>query len=153
MWRFTISVRDVLLQPALRCFLRRGDERDRVNLAKVMDSPTSWRALSSSHKGHNHLLLPSHVRRRLLHSFPRPRAAFYPNLNAATKEQRPFSRSAAKRECVMALGSIQHLQHYFTKTGLITKECVSGLYPLISHLIAVPGLTPRESVLSPHSGP
>lgn len=52
----------------------------------------------------------------------RPQAAFYPNVNAANKEQKPFSRSAAKRESVMALGSIEHLQHYFTKTGLIVKK-------------------------------
>ena len=59
----------------------------------------------------------------------RPQAAVYPNLNAANKEQKPFSRSAAKRESVMALGSIEHLQHYFTKTGLIAKkEYVRGFY-------------------------
>src|SRR5260370_14007763 len=59
----------------------------------------------------------------------RPQAAFYPNVNAANKEQKPFSRSAAKRESVMALGSIEHLQHYFTKTGLIAKkEYVRGFY-------------------------
>ena len=52
----------------------------------------------------------------------RPQAAFYPNVNAVNKEQKPFSRSAAKRDSVMALGSIEHLQHYFTKTGLITKK-------------------------------
>ena len=52
----------------------------------------------------------------------RPQAAFYPNVNATNKEQKPFSRSAAKRESVMALGSIEHLQHYFTKTGLIEKK-------------------------------
>jgi len=39
---------------------------------------------------------PTHVRRLLLRSFPRPQAAFCPNVNAATKEQKPFSRSAAK---------------------------------------------------------
>ena len=44
--------------------------------------------------------------------------AFYPNLNSSNKPQKPFSRSAAKRESVMTLGSIEHLQHYFTKTGL-----------------------------------
>jgi hypothetical protein len=59
----------------------------------------------------------------------RPQAAFYPNVNAANKEQKPFSRSAAKRDSVMALGSIEHLQHYFTKTGLIAKkEYVTVLY-------------------------
>jgi hypothetical protein len=50
----------------------------------------------------------------------RRQTAFYPN--TANKPQKPFSRSAAKRESVMALGSIEHLQHYFTKTGLVTRK-------------------------------
>lgn len=51
---------------------------------------------------------------------PRRTPAIYPNtLRAAPK---PFSRSAAKRESVMALGSIEHLQHYFTKTGIAAKQ-------------------------------
>ncbi|KAI9439284.1 hypothetical protein H4582DRAFT_1948160 [Lactarius indigo] len=70
----------------------------------------------------------------------RPQAAFYPNVNAANKEQKPFSRSAAKRESVMALGSIEHLQHYFTKTGLIAKKESNaqrkGLVPAIGSLSA-----------------
>jgi hypothetical protein len=50
----------------------------------------------------------------------RRQTAIYPNtLRAAPK---PFSRSAAKRESVMALGSIEHLQHYFTKTGIAAKS-------------------------------
>ncbi|KAI0338691.1 hypothetical protein BDW22DRAFT_1415373 [Trametopsis cervina] len=48
----------------------------------------------------------------------RRQVAFYPNMNQGNKPLKPFSRSAAKRESVMALGSIEHLQHYFTKTGL-----------------------------------
>lgn len=44
--------------------------------------------------------------------------AYYPNMNSSNKQLKPFSRSAAKRESVMALGSIEHLQHYFTKTGI-----------------------------------
>lgn len=52
----------------------------------------------------------------------RRQTAFYPNMNASNKQQKPFSRSAAKRESVMALGSIEHLQHYFTKTGLAAKK-------------------------------
>lgn len=47
--------------------------------------------------------------------------AFYPNVNSANKTSKPFSRSAAKRESVMMLGSIEHLQHYFTKTGIAAK--------------------------------
>lgn len=52
----------------------------------------------------------------------RRQTAFYPNMNSSNKPQKPFSRSAAKRESVMALGSIEHLQHYFTKTGLVSKQ-------------------------------
>ena len=52
----------------------------------------------------------------------RRQTAFYPNMNSSNKPQKPFSRSAAKRESVMALGSIEHLQHYFTKTGLAAKQ-------------------------------
>lgn len=52
----------------------------------------------------------------------RRQTAFYPNMNAANKPQKPFSRSAAKRESVMMLGSIEHLQHYFTKTGIAAKK-------------------------------
>jgi hypothetical protein len=50
----------------------------------------------------------------------RRQTAIYPNtLRSAPK---PFSRSAAKRESVMALGSIEHLQHYFTKSGIAAKQ-------------------------------
>ena len=52
----------------------------------------------------------------------RRQTAFYPNLNSANKPQKPFSRSAAKRESVMALGSIEYLQHYFTKTGIAAQS-------------------------------
>ncbi|KAJ7485134.1 hypothetical protein B0H11DRAFT_2018242 [Mycena galericulata] len=52
----------------------------------------------------------------------RRQTAFYPNVNSSNKPQKPFSRSAAKRESVMALGSIEHLQHYFTKTGIEAKK-------------------------------
>ena len=47
--------------------------------------------------------------------------AFYPNMNSSNKPLKPFSRSAAKRQSVMTLGSIEHLQHYFTKTGIVAK--------------------------------
>ena len=52
----------------------------------------------------------------------RRQTAFYPNMNSSNRLQKPVSRSAAKRESVMALGSIEHLQHYFTKTGLAAKR-------------------------------
>ena len=48
--------------------------------------------------------------------------AFYPNMNSTNKPQKPFSMSAAKRESVMALGSIEYLQHYFTKTGIAAQS-------------------------------
>ncbi|EPQ53266.1 hypothetical protein GLOTRDRAFT_63954 [Gloeophyllum trabeum ATCC 11539] len=56
----------------------------------------------------------------------RRQTAFYPNMNKSAKPQKPFSRSAAKRESVMALGSIEHLQHYFTKTGLSAQQETAG---------------------------
>jgi hypothetical protein len=43
-------------------------------------------------------------------------------MNPSSKPQKPFSRSAAKRDSVMALGSIEHLQYYFTKTGIAAKK-------------------------------
>ncbi|KAG6858317.1 hypothetical protein C0991_003021, partial [Blastosporella zonata] len=52
----------------------------------------------------------------------RRQPAYYPNVNSSNKPLKPFSRSAAKRESVMALGSIEHLQHYFTKTGIAAKK-------------------------------
>ena len=55
----------------------------------------------------------------------RRQTAIYPNLSGPNKPSKPFSRSAAKRESVMALGSIEHLQHYFTKVGIAAeKKCV-----------------------------
>jgi len=52
----------------------------------------------------------------------RRQTAFYPIVNSTNKQSKPFSRSAAKRESVLALGSIEHLQHYFTKAGLSAKS-------------------------------
>ncbi|KAF9788011.1 hypothetical protein BJ322DRAFT_1002048 [Thelephora terrestris] len=68
----------------------------------------------------------------------RRQVAFYPNMNASNKPQKPFSRSAAKRESVMTLGSIEHLQHYFTKTGLAANKdslstATKGLVPALGH--------------------
>ncbi|KAF9560411.1 hypothetical protein CPC08DRAFT_762703 [Agrocybe pediades] len=73
----------------------------------------------------------------------RRQTAFYPNMNSSNKQQKPFSRSAAKRESVMALGSIEHLQHYFTKTGLAAKKNPldkphHGLVPAIGGLGHIP---------------
>lgn len=52
----------------------------------------------------------------------RRQTAFYPVVNSSNKVNKPFSRSAAKRSSVMALGSIEYLQHYFTKTGIAAKK-------------------------------
>ncbi|KAK6974629.1 hypothetical protein R3P38DRAFT_3132604 [Favolaschia claudopus] len=73
----------------------------------------------------------------------RRQTAFYPNMNSSNKTQKPFSRSAAKRESVMALGSIEHLQHYFTKTGIEAKKNAKaaqahrGLVPVFGGLTHV----------------
>ncbi|KAJ7764920.1 hypothetical protein B0H16DRAFT_1687640 [Mycena metata] len=73
----------------------------------------------------------------------RRQTAFYPNVNSTNKPQKPFSRSAAKRESVMALGSIEHLQHYFTKTGIEAKKNAKagkvhhGLVPVFGGLTHV----------------
>ena len=72
-------------------------------LAIVIDSPSSNASPATTQKA-------------------RRQTAFYPNVNSSNKLQKPFSRSAAKRESVMALGSIEHLQHYFTKTGIASKK-------------------------------
>ena len=55
--------------------------------------------------------------------------AFYPNMNSGNKPLKPFSRSAAKRQSVMTLGSIEHLQHYFTKTGIAAKSKYVSVSP------------------------
>ncbi|KAG6917395.1 hypothetical protein DXG01_002664 [Tephrocybe rancida] len=93
----------------------------------------------------------------------RRQTAFYPNLNSTNKPLKPFSRSAAKRESVMALGSIEHLQHYFTKTGIAAKKNPlnkphQGLVPAIgglSHVRTSPSISsqfelpPSPAVPSP----
>lgn len=58
-------------------------------------------------------------------------AAFYPN--TLNKSPKPFSRSAAKRESVMALGSIEHLQYYFAKAGVSARQ----KYVCIEHFTSV----------------
>lgn len=71
--------------------------------------------------------------------------AFYPNMNPSNKPLKPFSRSAAKRQSVMTLGSIEHLQHYFTKTGIAAKSKYVP-FPSISYLAAKPFQKPLEEV-------
>ena len=59
----------------------------------------------------------------------RRQTAIYPNLSGPNKPSKPFSRSAAMRESVMALGSIEYLQHYFTKSGIAAKQkCVVSFH-------------------------
>ncbi|EJT98219.1 hypothetical protein DACRYDRAFT_118938 [Dacryopinax primogenitus] len=82
------------------------------------------------------IIFPSDGRPQHLSQPPPPRrkASIYP-LSLAGKQTKPFSRSAAKRESVMMLGSIEHLQHYFTKQGIVAKQrpskVLSRLVPAI----------------------
>ncbi|KAJ3746139.1 hypothetical protein DFH05DRAFT_914316 [Lentinula detonsa] len=81
----------------------------------------------------------------------RRQTAFYPHVNSSNKTQKPFSRSAAKRESVMALGSIEHLQYYFTKAGLKSKKKPLdkphyGLVPAIGSSIHSPGTSSITSI-------
>ncbi|WAR62777.1 hypothetical protein PtB15_15B365 [Puccinia triticina] len=66
----------------------------------------------------------------------RPRMPYYTPANP-----RQFSSSAAKRESVMALGSIAHLQHYFVRNGLATKNRSASHKNMI---LAVPGRDPSQ---------
>ncbi|CAH7673002.1 hypothetical protein BY996DRAFT_4582295 [Phakopsora pachyrhizi] len=61
----------------------------------------------------------------------RSRKAYYTPQNP-----RQFSSSAAKRNSVMALGSIAHLQHYFVKHGLANRERPSHHKGMV---LAIPG--------------
>ncbi|EIN04477.1 hypothetical protein PUNSTDRAFT_128318 [Punctularia strigosozonata HHB-11173 SS5] len=87
----------------------------------------------------------------------RRQTAFYPNMKSSsgTKQLKPFSRSAAKRESVMALGSIEHLQHYFTKTGLsaptnpLEKKNL-GLVPALGGIVS--GINTGLALPTSHSG-
>ncbi|KAF8632472.1 hypothetical protein AX15_001871 [Amanita polypyramis BW_CC] len=71
--------------------------------------------------------------------------AVYSSTKSSAKTLKPFSRSAAKRESVLALGSIEHLQHYFTKTGLVANRDPLdkphyGLVPAIGGAAYLPSL-------------
>ena len=52
----------------------------------------------------------------------RRQTLIYPPSKDSVRTPKPFSRSAAKRDSVLALGSIEHLQHYFTKAGIQAKQ-------------------------------
>lgn len=69
---------------------------------------------------------PAAEPRRPLRNKNRP-TAFYGSPNPRAPPQ-PFSRSAAKRESVMALGSIQHLQHLYAKNGLASKARLGSVH-------------------------
>ncbi|KAI0631512.1 hypothetical protein C8Q77DRAFT_1127287 [Trametes polyzona] len=93
----------------------------------------------------------------------RRQVAFYPNMNSSNKPQKPFSRSAAKRESVMALGSIEYLQHYFTKTGIAAESdplqkpnsglrpAIGGLHSLKNRLSAAPDFVLPPSPAMPQA--
>ena len=75
--------------------------------------------------------------------------AFYPNMNSSNKPLKPFSRSAAKRQSVMTLGSIEHLQHYFTKTGIAAKSTyvsTTSLSCLVAKVVQQPFQEAKRSV-------
>ncbi|KAG8903428.1 hypothetical protein FRB99_003323 [Tulasnella sp. 403] len=78
-------------------------------------------------------------------------AAFYPHIQ--NKPSMPFSKSAAKRESVMALGSIEHLQYYFSKAGLArkTKPRVKGLVPALGPSIVPTVEISASSPISPRT--
>ncbi|KAF8335400.1 uncharacterized protein EI90DRAFT_3153008 [Cantharellus anzutake] len=89
---------------------------------------------------------PSNVERKK----QRRQTAVYPNINSTNKVEKPFSKSAAKRDSVLALGSIEHLQHYFTKTGLsASKKPLSGKGPFVPALgpLAIPQDQPSVPTL------
>ncbi|KLO05055.1 hypothetical protein SCHPADRAFT_1003074 [Schizopora paradoxa] len=102
----------------------------------VFEFPSSASSSSSS---------PSKARRQ---------TAIYPNLSGLNKPSKPFSRSAAKRESVMALGSIEYLQHYFTKSGIAAKQNPlkpnSGSRPAIGGGIHAPSKASLGSISEFH---
>lgn len=59
----------------------------------------------------------------------------------ASPSLQPFSRSAAKRSSVMALGSIQYLQHQYTKLGIAGPAPLrpsGGVSSLVGSLVEEP---------------
>ncbi|KAG1772463.1 hypothetical protein EV702DRAFT_1134014 [Suillus placidus] len=83
--------------------------------------PLTPPALTPDYTGSASTDSQSHAEAAVKNLKARRSTAFYPNMNSANKPVKPFSRSAAKRQSVMTLGSIEHLQHYFTKTGIVAK--------------------------------
>ncbi|KIY44644.1 hypothetical protein FISHEDRAFT_23184, partial [Fistulina hepatica ATCC 64428] len=98
--------------------------------------------------------LPSPTESFLSPARARRQTSFYPHTNSSNRHEKPFSRSAAKRESVMALGSIEHLQHYFTKTGIAAKKislakAPAGLVPAIGGKSHVRGNSSLGSIELP----
>ncbi|EOR03713.1 hypothetical protein J056_003170 [Wallemia ichthyophaga EXF-994] len=85
--------------------------------------------------------------RRPLRSKNRP-TAFYGSPNPRAPPQ-PFSRSAAKRESVMALGSIQHLQHLYAKNGLASKARPHNVTHASDVVLALGPSAAEEGMLEP----
>lgn len=89
-------------------------------------SPQSQEPHSSQSASNDDDLTPS-SRQTDSRMSTRSRRAYY-----TPQTPRQFSSSAAKRESVMALGSIAHLQHYFVKNGLANKDRYT-LVPFVRH--------------------
>ncbi|KAF6752713.1 hypothetical protein DFP72DRAFT_904600 [Ephemerocybe angulata] len=68
----------------------------------------------------------------------RRQAAMLATHAGSPKPVKPFSRSAAKRESVLALGSIEHLQQYYTRTGMVNKK--NPLFDKMKHQGLVPAI-------------
>ncbi|TIC46905.1 hypothetical protein E3Q08_00248 [Wallemia mellicola] len=85
--------------------------------------------------------------RRPLRNKNRP-TAFYGSPNPRAPPQ-PFSKSAAKRESVMALGSIQHLQHLYAKNGLASKARPSNVRDASDLVLALGPSAADEGMLEP----
>ena len=86
--------------------------------------------------------LPTH-----LHTLPPDMSSDLPPAKASRKtfyaspSLQPFSRSAAKRSSVMALGSIQYLQHQYTKLGIAGPAPLrpsGGVSSLVGSLVEEP---------------
>ncbi|KAI9461406.1 hypothetical protein F5148DRAFT_1215302 [Russula earlei] len=135
----------VIVLPSRRALFELETRRATDESSSMSDVSSSTPSLTPQSTGTQDSSPRAHIKKA------RPQASFYPNVNAANKEQKPFSRSAAKRESVMALGSIEHLQHYFTKTGLIAKKESKaqrkGLVPAIGSLNTHAKGTPSLSSL------
>lgn len=116
-WALLVALPLHSVSRSLSCFLY-------VDMASS-SPPSTPPALTPDDTGSASTDSQSHAEAAVKNLKTRRSTAFYPNMNSANKPVKPFSRSAAKRQSVMTLGSIEHLQHYFTKTGIVAKpKCV-----------------------------